>query len=231
MAADSSTAEPRTPLSRERVLAAAVALADEHGIEAVSMRRLGQELGVEAMSLYNHVANKEDLLTGMADAIVSEMPVAEDGPDWRATLRQHVLDARDVLLRHEWAPKVIEGRKDLTPTMLQHYDGVVGIFLRAGFSADLTHHAVHVLGSRALGFTQELFDDSGSEMSDPEVAALMMQQMAAAYPNLGALIAGGDPHKEDDSILGDGCDSQFEFEFTLDLILDGLERLRLAEQS
>lgn len=221
--------EARAPLSRERVLAAAVALADEHGIEAVSMRRLGQELGVEAMSLYNHVARKDDILTGMVDAVVGEMVIADDGPGWLATLRQSILNARTVLLRHEWAPKVIESRPDLTPTMLQHYDAVVGIFLRAGFSADLTHHAIHVLGSRALGFTQELFDDSGSEMNDPEMAALMMQQLAAAYPNLGAMIAAA-PHDENDSVLGNGCDSQFEFEFTLDLILDGLERLRLAEQ-
>jgi len=225
-----ASAEPRAPLSRERVLQAAVELADEHGIDAVSMRRVARELGVEAMSLYNHVDNKEDILTGMVDLVVAQMSVAEGGADWRTGMRQTILGAREVLMAHPWAPRVIESRTDLTPAMLQHFDGVVGILLRAGFSPDLTHHAVHTLGSRALGFSQELFDDSQIP-DDPVMAALMVQQIAAAYPNLGAMISAGAHEDEDNALLGGGCDSQWEFEFTLDLVIDGLERLRLAEET
>ena len=228
-ALEPESTEARAPLSRERVLQAAVALADEHGIDAVSMRRVARELGVEAMSLYNHVDNKEDILTGMADLVVSQMVAVEDGPDWRSDMRQTILGARAILMGHPWAPTVIESRADLTPVILLHFDGVVGILLRGGFSADLTHHAVHTLGSRALGFSQELFDDSQIP-DDPVAAALMVQQIAAAYPNLGAMISDGVHDDEANTTLGGGCDSQWEFEFTLDLILDGLERARLAEQ-
>ncbi|MDP8955539.1 MAG: TetR/AcrR family transcriptional regulator C-terminal domain-containing protein [Actinomycetota bacterium] len=221
-------AEPRTPLSRDRVLRAAIKLADDAGIEALSMRKLGQELGVEAMSLYNHVANKEEILDGMVDVVVSEIIDAQseiDLPttDWKTVLRQRVLAAREIFLRHRWAPGVIESRSNMstTPAMLRYYDSLIGLFREAGFSIDLTHHALHVLGSRALGFTQDLYDDS--EEADDEAMAIFLQQAAGEYPHIIAMAK--EISHDDDTTLG-SCDDQVEFEFALDLMLDGLERLR-----
>jgi AcrR family transcriptional regulator len=220
-------AEPRTPLSRERVLRAAIALADERGIESVSMRKLGQALGVEAMSLYNHVSNKDEILDGMVDLVMDEINQAASeievhSADWKRALRARVLAAREVLLIHRWAAGVIETRSNMNPPMLRYYDSLVGQLREAGFSIDLTHHALHVLGSRALGFTQELYDDS--DEVDQEAMAMFMQQMAGEYPHITEM-AKQITHGPDDTTLG-WCDDQFEFEFALDLILDGLERLR-----
>jgi AcrR family transcriptional regulator len=225
--ADTRT-EPRVPLTRERVLRAAIKLADERGIESLSMRKLGQELGVEAMSLYNHVANKDEILDGVVESIVSEINDAVsqiDVPpgDWKTALRQKVLSAREIFLRHPWAPGVIESRSNMstTPAMLRYYDSLIGLLREAGFSIDLTHHALHVLGSRALGFTQDLYDDS--EEADDEAMVAFLQQQAAEYPNIVAMAA--EISHDDDTTLG-WCDDQVEFEFALDLILDGLERRR-----
>lgn len=224
-----AAAEPRLPLTRERVLDAAIRLADESGIEAISMRKVGQELGVEAMSLYNHVSNKDDLLTGMVDAIVEQIPPLPSDGDWKARLLERAYAARQILKQHEWVPRVIETRPEPTPTMMAYMDSIIGVFRDGGFSMDLTHHGMHVLGSRILGFTQELFDDSQASPDNPEVAALMMQQMLAAYPNIAAMVAAADHDGE--SILGNGCDDDVEFTFALDLILEGLERLRDAPAS
>jgi AcrR family transcriptional regulator len=215
--------ERRPPLSRARVLAAAVDLADHEGIDAVSMRRLGQELGVEAMSLYTHIRGKEDLLDGMVDVVVGEIPVDPTGPDWRTTLRRTILSARDVMLRHRWAARVIETRSAPGPATLGYMDAVTGIVRDGGLSVDLTHHAMHVLGSRVYGFNQDLYDDPGA--ADPAVAAGFAAQLAGAYPNIAA-IATAASHEDG---LG-GCDDDYEFAFGLDLILDGLERRR-AEQT
>ena len=219
---------PRIPLTRERVLRAAIALADVGGIEALSMRRLGQELGVEAMSLYNHVANKDDVLDGMVDAVVGEIndivsEIEMPSGDWVPAARRRILSARAVLLRHPWAPGVMESRTNMTAPMLRYFDGLIGLFREAGFSVDLTHHAMHTLGSRALGFTQELYDDS-DDLSD-EAMMMFLQQMAGEYPHLVGMVQ--EISHDDDSTLG-WCDDQSEFEFALDLILDGLERLRAA---
>lgn len=226
------TAEkPRRPLSRERVLRAAVELADERGLEALTMRNLGQALGVEAMSLYNHVANKEAILDGVVEVVVGEVLEAVDGTDqlsdpgaWKAVTRRRILAAREVFLRHRWAPKVLESRTEMAPVVLRYYDGLLGLMLQGGFSADLAHHALHVLGSRAIGFTQELFEED-TEMP-AETVALMAQQLAAEYPNLGEMLK--IVSHDADTTLG-WCDDQVEFEFGLDLLLDGLERRRDAE--
>jgi AcrR family transcriptional regulator len=221
-----TNAKPRVPLTKERVLLAAVAYADEHGIESLSMRNLGQELGVEAMSLYNHVANKEDILDGMVDAVVSEIPLETAGPDWKTILRCQILAARAVMARHQWAPSVIETRTQMSTPMMKYFDAVGGIFLDSGFTVDLLHHGMHALGSRALGFVQELYDDSQALDESPEVMAVMMQQMTAEYPNISKIVK--ELFHEEDSIIGTGCDSDFEFVFSVDLILDGLERVRDA---
>jgi AcrR family transcriptional regulator len=226
------TAEkPRRPLSRERVLRAAVELADERGLEALTMRNLGQALGVEAMSLYNHVTNKEAILDGVIEVVVGEVLEAVEGTDhlsgpdeWKAVTRRRILAAREVFLRHRWAPKVLESRTDMAPVVLQYFDGLLGLMLQGGFSADLAHHAMHALGSRAIGFTQELFEED-TELP-AETVALMAQQMAAQYPNLGEMLKV--VTHDADTTLG-WCDDQFEFEFGLDLLLDGLEQRRDAE--
>jgi AcrR family transcriptional regulator len=223
--------KPRLPLTRERVLRAAVELADERGIEALTMRSLGQALGVEAMSLYNHVSNKEDVLDGMVEVVAGELIAAVDeieppaGPaEWKAVTRRRILTAREVLLRHRWAPAVFESRTDMAPAVMRYYDGLLGQMRDAGFSLDLGHHALHALGSRALGFTQELFDAEEGDL-EPEAVAVMTRRMAAHFPHLAELmqVVFHDPA----STLGGGCDDQFEF--GLDLLLDGLERLRDAE--
>ncbi|MEZ4502279.1 MAG: TetR/AcrR family transcriptional regulator [Dehalococcoidia bacterium] len=229
MTAKHETGSPaRTPLSRERVLHAAVALADAEGLPSLSMRRLGQELGVEAMSLYNHVASKDDVLDGVVDLVMQEIEVEpSDGAGWQASVRRSVLAAREVLTRHSWMPAVIETRTTPTPAMMAYMDAMIGRFLAGGFSVDLTHHALHVLGSRVLGFTQELYDDDGPASGSAEDAMLLFQQMASQYPNMARMFQEV-LHDTDDAILGDGCDSDAEFVFGLDLILDGLERLRTA---
>ncbi|MFJ9044316.1 TetR/AcrR family transcriptional regulator [Streptomyces sp. NPDC102347] len=219
---------PRAPLSRQRVLSAAVALADEGGADALSMRKIAQHLGVVPMALYKHVAHKDELLDGMIDAVVGEIdPLVEDA-DWKTTVRLRVLSARRMLLRHSWAPGVIEARMKAraapTPAVTAYLDQMIGVFRAGGFPLDLVHHAMHVMGSRLLGFSQELFDDSPGR--PPDADALPPEEAAARYPHIAALARAVTHDKG--SVVGSGCDDQFEFEFALDLTLDGLERLRAA---
>ncbi|QNP74866.1 TetR/AcrR family transcriptional regulator C-terminal domain-containing protein [Streptomyces roseirectus] len=228
IATQAAAAQPRTPLSRKRVLDTAVALADEGGVEALSMRKIAQPLGVVPMALYKHVANKNELLDGMIDVLVGEIDPPATDTDWKTAIRRRILSARRMLLRHPWASAVIEARMKAratpTPAMLEYLDSMIGIFRAGGFSVDLVHHAMHVMGSRLLGFSQELFEDSAGGEPDPD--ALPPEEMAARYPHIAelAMAVAHDP----ESVVGSGCDDQFEFEFALDLTLDGLERLRTA---
>jgi AcrR family transcriptional regulator len=219
----------RTPLNRERVLQAAVSVADEAGYESLSMRRLAEELGVVPMAIYKHVANKEELLDGMVERVIGEIdPPAADAA-WKNAVRLRVLSARQALQRHPWARRAIETRTNKTPAVLDYMESFTGMFLAGGFSTDLTHHVMHALGGRMWGFTQELFEDpagptAGSLAELPaEAQAAMFRQMAVRYPNIVAIARSG-AHDED-SVVGHGCDDQFEFEFALDLLLDGFERL------
>jgi AcrR family transcriptional regulator len=213
----------RAPLSRERVLRTAVALADQGGVEAASMRKIAQELGVVPMALYKHVAGKDELLGGMIDVVVGEIdPPATDDIGWKAAVRQRILSARQALLRHPWASRVMESRTEPTPTVLAYMDSMIGMFRAGGFSMDLTHHAMHTMGSRLMGFTQELFNDTSDV--DPELEAEMWGQMAHIYPSIYELFR--TVTHDDASVVGPGCDDQFEFEFALDLLLDGLEKLK-----
>jgi AcrR family transcriptional regulator len=209
-------------LSKQRVLRAAVALADAGGVEALSMRKLAQQLGVVPMALYKHVANKDELLDGMVDVVVGEIDPPLSGTDWKTAIRRRVLSARSALLRHPWASRVIESRATATPTVLQYMDSMIGIFRAGGFSIDLTHHAMHAMGSRLLGFSQELFDDTAD--IGPEMQADMLRDLADGYPSITELVM-AITHDEG-SVVGQGCDDQFEFEFALDLMLDGLARLQ-----
>jgi AcrR family transcriptional regulator len=216
------TTDARTPLSRKRVLRAAVALADEHGLRALTMRRLAEELGAEAMSLYYHVAKKEDVLDGIVDVVAQEINEAVErvdrGEDWKQAVRQRILAARRVFLRHRWAPELFETRSSTSLAVLRYYDALVGLMRDGGFSYDLIHHALHALGSRALGFTQELFDPNAGSSAD------VPAELAAQLPNLVGML-GEIAHDDPESTLG-WCDDQAEFEFGLDVILDGLDRLR-----
>lgn len=224
----------RTPLTRDRVLQTAVELADEGGVASVTMRRLAEQLGVEPMSLYYHLPNKEAILDGIVDLVFREVeesvgvlegptgpdPDADPDPGWKAALRARILAARRVMLRHPWVPAVLDSRTGLGLAQARYVDAVVGTLRSGGLSYDLIHHAMHALGSRAFGFSQELGDESGSgSASDPDALA----QMAEHVPNLAAMLAVV-AHDDPDTTLG-WCDDQFEFEFGLDIILNGLERL------
>ncbi|MEU9005331.1 TetR/AcrR family transcriptional regulator [Streptomyces sp. NPDC048551] len=214
----------RTPLNRDRVLRAAVAFADGAGIEALSMRRLAQELGVVPMALYKHVANKEELLDGMVEIVVAEIGGQAPGAGWKSAVRARILGARGALLAHTWAAPVIRSRSSATPAVLAYLDSVIGIFRAGGFSLDLTHHVMHALGSRVLGLTEELFDASASAPPQDERARrAAYEAMARRYPHVTEL-AGAVAHDRR-TVIGQGCDDRFEFEFALDLLLDGFERL------
>src|SRR5688500_9640616 len=215
-------AESRVPLTRERVLRTAVELADESGIEALSMRKLAQALDVVPMALYRHVANKDELLDALVNVVIEEIEPPLEGADWKTALRTRILSARRALLRHPWASRLMESRKTPTPVVLGYMDSMIGMFRTGGFSLDLTHHALHAMGSRMFGFTQELFNDNSD--ADPEMDEEMFGAMANTFPYIFEIYT--TISHDDRSVVGAGCDDQFEFEFALDLMLDGLEKLK-----
>jgi AcrR family transcriptional regulator len=213
-----SIPERRAPLSRERVLQAALDLADEGGIEALSMRRLAAELGVEPMSLYYYVRNKDELLGAMLDAVFREMEPPASGPDWRSDMRLAAISARDTLMRHPWACGLIG--VPTTPSLAQvgWMNALLGRLREAGFSAEMTHHAYHALDSHIVGFTLWLLPYLRIAKERPNFAEEFVAQVPLEdLPHLAEHI---EQHQADRP--GDVS----EFEFGLDLILDGLERLR-----
>ena len=217
----------RERLNTERVLRAAVALADEAGIGAVSMRRLARELGVVPMALYKHVADKDELIDGMVDVVIGEIGPPDESLDWRSGVRQRILAARQAVLRHRWARQAIESRTRRTPEVLRYMDSLAGTFQAGGFSADLTHHVMHALGNRIWGFSPEMFnepeDAAAPQALSPEALQAMAREFAERYPNILAIAMAAT--EGDLTAVGSGCDEQFEFEFALDLLLDGFERL------
>ena len=215
-------AQTRVPLTRERVLDTAVALADQGGVEALSMRRLAQALDVVPMALYRHVANKDELLSGLVDVVIGEIDPPLDGAAWKPAMRERILSARRALMRHPWASKVMESRTKPTPVVLAYMDSMIGMLRTGGFSLDLTHHVLHAMGSRIFGFTQELFNDTTDV--DPEAEAALWEAVAGTYPFIYEIFT--TISHDDRSVVGAGCDDQFEFEFALDLMLDGIERLK-----
>ncbi|HUL83892.1 MAG TPA: TetR/AcrR family transcriptional regulator [Actinomycetota bacterium] len=217
----------REPLSRERILAAAVALADREGVDALSMRRVAQELGVVPMALYKHLENKEELLGGMLDVVVGEIDAARTDTDWKTAVRERILSARAALLRHPWASRVMETRTEPTPTVMGYMDSMIEMFRAGGFSIDLTHHVMHAMGSRLMGFSQELFNDQSD--ADPQMDAETFTAMSATYPRIYELFLA--VSHDEASVVGPGCDDRFEFEFALDLMLDGLQRHKDREQA
>lgn len=209
---------PRTPLNRERVLRAALAVADESGIESLTMRKLGVAVGVEAMSLYNHVANKDDLLDGMIDLVFAEiaLPSAEDG--WKTAMRRRAIAARAALRRHSWAIGLMETRTSPGPATLRHHDAVIGCLRTAGFSIELAAHAYSALDSYIYGFALQ---ERSLPFDTPEEAAEVAKVMVAQFP------ADEYPHLAEftfEHVLRPGYDYGEEFEYGLELILDGLDR-------
>jgi len=208
------------------VLRAAVALADELGIAGVSMRRLAQQLGVVPMALYKHVADKDELLDGMVDVVIAEFDAPDPAQEWKDGVRQRVLSARRAVLRHPWARQAIESRTRRTPAVLGYMDSVAGTFRAGGFSVDLTHHLMHALGNRIWGFSPELFDepqDGDAPPLTPEAQQAMAAEFAQRYRHVLEIAVAAT--RGDLSGVGQGCDEDFEFEFALDLLLDGAERL------
>jgi AcrR family transcriptional regulator len=208
----------RMPLNRERVLRAAVDLADEGGLEAVSMRKLGQVLRVEAMSLYKHVANKDDILDGMADLITSEFQIPSATSDWRVAIRASAVSTHGVLLRHPWASSLIESRLVLGPARLRYVDAVIGVLLQAGFTVQIVASAFMALDSHTYGFTLQEQSWTADIDEAPERAEALADVLPPGqYPHLMTMVQ---------AVATTERAFPLDFTFGLDLLLDGLERLR-----
>jgi len=213
-----SGSEPRRRLSRERVLQAAIAHADAEGLEALTMRTLAEMLEVAPMALYRHVANKEDLIDAMVDVVFSEIGVPSGGGDWKTAMRQRAISVRDALSRHRWAIGLMESRRNPGPANLRHHDAVIGRLRAAGFSIEMAAHAYSLLDGYIYGFAltkMNLPFESTAEVAD--VAKTMLQPFPInEYPNLVEFIT--------EHAMQPGYDYGDEFEYGLDLILDGLDR-------
>ena len=214
----SSKATDSKPLTSNRILRAALQLADRDGLAALSMRRIGQQLGVEAMSLYNHVRNKDDLLDGMVDCVVAEIELPSPGEPWREAMRRRAVSAWEMLLRHPWASGLMESRENPGPTTLRYYDAVIGCLREAGFSIALAAHAFSLLDSYIYGFAlQQMKLPFENEAELAAVAQHLLQRMPPEeYPHLSELTT--------EHVLQPGYDYANEFTYGLDLILGGLER-------
>ncbi len=214
------TSARRRPLSRDRVLRAAIRLADEGGLGSVSMRKLGQVLRVEAMSLYRHVANKDDILDGVADLVTGDFEVPSADVDWKTAIRRSVISAHQVLRDHPWAGSLIESRLTLGPARLRYLDATIGVLAAAGFPMPVVIRAIMALDSHTYGFVLQEMAWSFDTENAPEMAAAFARSLpAGAYPNLLAMA-------EMTATIPGGA--SVDFEFGLDLILDGLERIRVA---
>lgn len=205
-------------LSRERVLRAAMHLADEEGIESLSMRKLALALGVKAMSLYNHVTNKDDMVDGIVDIVVSEIEVPSLGGEWKMAMRRRAISAHGVLLRHPWATMAMMSRVNVGPAMLRYVDATLGCLFEAGFSLEMADHAWNAMDSHIYGFTLQAlnFPFEATEYSEAAREGLSLIP-ADKYPYLNQLTL---------SVMDGRYNGLHDFEFGLDLILDGLDRVR-----
>jgi AcrR family transcriptional regulator len=215
----------RTPLNRQRVLLAAVAFADEHGLGSLSMRKLGEALGVEAMSLYNHVANKDELLDCMIDLVFSEIRLPSGGPEWKTAMRERAISARQVLSRRRWAIALMGSRSSPGAATLRHHEAVIRCLRDAGFSIEMAAHAFSILDSYVYGFAlqEASLPFRTAEETDDVAQAILEQMPADEYPHLIELTV--------EHLLQPGYDHGDEYEFGLDLILDSLERARDTSRS
>lgn len=208
----------RTPLSPDRILRAAIKLADKQGLDALSMRKLATSLKVEAMSLYNHVANKDELLDGMVDAVIGEIPLPERGGDWKAAMRARATSALAVMTTHPWAPMLVVSRINAGPNMLRYIDATLGVLREAGFSWEETDRAWNTMDNYIYGFTlqQQNFPVNPDDYASAAASYLPMLP-ASRYPYMHEMTAR----------LADGThDGTLDFGFGLEVILDGLERRR-----
>lgn len=210
--------QQRIPLTTERALVAAVRVADTAGLEALTMRRLAKDLGVEAMSLYHHVANKEVILDGMVDLVFAEIDLPVVGGDWRGEMARRAHSARATLARHPWAISLLESRTSPGPATLRHHDAVIGCLRAGGFTVAMAAHTFSLLDSYIQGFALQeanLPFDADSEVEEV-LDTILYDVSTDDYPHLMELTA--------EHILQPGYDYGEEFEFGLGLILDGLDR-------
>ena len=210
----------REPLTRERVLRAALKLADEGGLGSLSMRKLGHELGVEAMAVYYHFADKDEVIDGVVDIVFAEIDVPVAGAPWKAAMRGRAISVRDALLRHRWAIGLMEARAHPGPANLRHHDAVIGNLRAAGFDSAMVAHAYSALDGYVYGFalTKMNLPFDSSDMVE-EMAQTMLEPFPFdQYPNLAAFVT--------EHVMQPGYDFGDEFEYGLDLILDGIERAR-----
>ena len=214
----------RLPLNRDRILVAAVEIADEHGVGAVTMRAVASKLGVEAMSLYNHVANKDDILDGMADFVAEQFDLPEDVDDWREAMRRRAVSAHQVFGDHPWAPLLFDSRESSGPSGLRYFDWVLGTLMRAGFSIDDAAHAFSLLDSYIYGFGIQQVNYSAASDASPEERAegILAYIPVEQYPYL---------HRMASHSMQVGYDAEADFAFGLEIILDGLERILAESQS
>jgi AcrR family transcriptional regulator len=200
------------------VLRAALALADKSGIEALSMRNLGQKLGVEAMSLYNHVANKDDILDGIVDMVFGEIALPSVGAAWKPAMRKRAISAHEALMRHPWAPSLMQSRTTPGPATMRHHNSVLGTLRSSGFTLVMAAHAFSVIDGYVYGFAlQQINIPLQSREQVAEVGEGILRRLGDEYPHLAEMIT--------KHAMKPGYDYAKEFEFGLDLILDGLERL------
>jgi AcrR family transcriptional regulator len=210
--------EPRQRLSRERVLGAAIELADARGLEALTMRTLAEALDVAPMALYRHVANRDDLIDAMVDVVFAEIGVPSGGGDWKTAMRRRAIAVRDALVRHPWAVGLMESRRTPGPANLRHHDAVIGRLRAAGFEVAMAAHAYSLLDSYIYGFALTKMNLPFETSKDiGEVAKTMLQPFPVnEYPNLVEFLA--------EHVMKPGYDYADEFEYGLDLVLGGLDK-------
>lgn len=207
----------RTPLTRDRVLATAVEVADERGVNAVTMREVAARLGVEAMSLYNHVANKDDILDGMLDHVIEQVELPADAPTWREAMRLRAISAREVFNRHPWAAMLLDSRPSSGPSRLRYFDWVLAQLLGAGFTEAGAMRAFSLLDAYVYGFGIQQLNMSASGDVEPEqmAEAILQAIPASEYPSLNRMAR---------HMMQVGYDAETDFDFGLEIILGGLER-------
>ncbi|HWR10442.1 MAG TPA: TetR/AcrR family transcriptional regulator C-terminal domain-containing protein [Rectinemataceae bacterium] len=215
---DGGKSAQRLPLNRDQVLAAAAEIADERGIGAVTMREVASKLGVEAMSLYNHVANKDDILDGMVDLVIERVELPSDVKGWREAMRRRAVSAHQVFGRHPWVPQLLDSRETSGPSRMLYLDWVLGTLVKAGFSLEGAARAFSLLDSYIYGFGIQRFNMSADADASPEemAQAILASIPAEKYPYL---------HRMASQAMESGYDAEADFDFGLELILDGLERI------
>tara|TARA_R110002096_G_scaffold203718_1_gene389015 strand:- start:95 stop:772 length:678 start_codon:yes stop_codon:yes gene_type:complete len=218
LALKTKKSKSRTPLSRERILQSAVQLADDSGIDSLSMRTLATAVGVEAMSLYNHVKNKDDILDGMVELVAAEIEVPSIGGDWKSAMRRRATSAHKVLMRHPWATMLIVSRANVGPAMLRYVDATIGCLREAGFSYPMADHAWNAIDSHIYGFTLQKLNFPFAPGEYAEVAKSFLNLIPEdQFPYLNGMAR---------QVIDGKHDGLQNLEFGLDLILDRLEELR-----